>query len=227
MAGCVVVDMSSADPFNSMALAKELEEMGIDFVDSPITQRRLHDTDVGKITIMIGAKDEAVVQKVKPVMDAMARYSFYMGGVGAGHAMKTVNNYVMASSIHALCDSFIVGTKFGLDPTKMLDVLNVGTGRVFASENTMRDEGLTQRYQSGFQLALLVKDLGINRKLAKEMGFDTPLASLLHERFGKALSEVEADACHAKSLRAWERWADVEVKKTPQPTSPAVPSNDY
>ncbi|KIW26229.1 uncharacterized protein PV07_09342 [Cladophialophora immunda] len=223
--GCVVVDMSSADPFNSIELAKDLEVFGLDFIDSPITQRKLHDTDVGKITIMIGAKNNEVVTRVMPVLDAVAKYRFVMGGIGSGHAMKTMNNYIMASSICALADSFVVGTKFGLDPATMLDVLNVGTGRVFASENTMRDEGLTRRYQSGFQLALLVKDLGINKNLAEQMGFSTPLPALLHERLGKALKEVEPDACHAKCLRAWEKWADITLKQSPIPTTPAIPED--
>lgn len=59
----------------------------------------------------------------------MASYIFHMGGVGAGHAMKTLNNYIMASSLTALSDSLVTGQKFGLDPQKMIDVLNVGTGK--------------------------------------------------------------------------------------------------
>lgn len=218
--------MSSADPFNSKKLAKELEGLGVDFLDCPITQRKLHDTDHGKVTIMVGAKNSEVVHRVMPVLKVMSKHCFIMGDVGAGHVMKTINNYIMASSICALADSFIMGSKFGLDPGTMLDVLNVGTGRVFATENTMRDEGLTQRYQTGFQLALLVKDLGICQHLAEEMHFDTPLPKMLHEALGKALKVVEPDACHSKCLRAWEKWGGISLNKLEQPTTPAVPVDD-
>lgn len=58
----------------------------------------------------------------------MAGYIFHMGRLGAGHAMKTLNNYIMANSIIALSDSLVTGQEFGLDPQKMIDCLNVGTG---------------------------------------------------------------------------------------------------
>ena len=61
-----------------------------------------------------------------------------MGKLGNGHAMKTLNNYIMASSICALCDSLVTGQKYGLDPQQMIDVLNVGTGVNFPTMDTFR-----------------------------------------------------------------------------------------
>lgn len=66
-----------------------------------------------------------------------------VGKSGSGHAMKTLNNYVSVGSIIALCDSLVVGQKFGLDPGTMVDVLNVGTGRNFSTAYSMRDEVCT------------------------------------------------------------------------------------
>lgn len=74
------------------------------------------------------------------MFEAMGKYIFPMGGSGAGHAMKTLNNYVSVGSIIALCDSLVVGQRFGLDPATMIDVLNVGTGRNFSTAYSMRDE---------------------------------------------------------------------------------------
>jgi 3-hydroxyisobutyrate dehydrogenase-like beta-hydroxyacid dehydrogenase len=68
----------------------------------------------------------------------MAGYIFHMGGLGTGHAMKTLNNYIMASSICALSDSLVTGQKFGLNPQTMIDVLNVGTGVNFPTMDTFR-----------------------------------------------------------------------------------------
>jgi 3-hydroxyisobutyrate dehydrogenase-like beta-hydroxyacid dehydrogenase len=75
-----------------------------------------------------------------PVLKAMSKYVFVMGELGAGHAMKALNNYVSVGSIIALCDALVAGQKFGLDPGKMVDVLNVGTGRNFSTAYSMRDE---------------------------------------------------------------------------------------
>jgi len=69
-----------------------------------------------------------------------------MGASGSGHAMKTLNNYVSAGSIIALCDSLVAGQKFGLDPGTMTDVLNVGTGRNFSTAYSMRDEVSLARF---------------------------------------------------------------------------------
>ncbi|EXJ76291.1 uncharacterized protein A1O5_00799 [Cladophialophora psammophila CBS 110553] len=147
---CTAVS-SPADGFKDVdILIAMLPNGAIIAIDAPITQRKLHDTDVSKVAIMIGAKNADIVQKVMPVMETLSKYCFVMGGIGSSHAMKTINNYVMASSICALADSFIMGSKFGLHPGTMLDVLNAGTGRMFASENTMRDERLMRRTTQDF-----------------------------------------------------------------------------
>jgi len=89
----------------------------------------MHVTDDGESTLMVGSDSDETYAKVEPVLKTMAGYIFHMGGIGAGHAMKTLNNYIMASSLTALSDSLVTGQKFGLDPQKMIDVLNVGTGK--------------------------------------------------------------------------------------------------
>jgi len=126
--GTIVVDTSSSSPFDTVSLGKELAEHSLQLVDAPITQTYMRATDAGESTLMVGTDSEAAYEKVKPVLQTMAGYIFHMGKLGAGHAMKTLNNYIMASSIIALSDSLVTGQKFGLDPQKMIDCLNVGTG---------------------------------------------------------------------------------------------------
>ena len=215
--------MSTADAFNSIELAKDLEPFGIDYLDAPITQRKNHETDVGKVTVMIGGNSDAAVEKALPALKTMAKYHFRMGKVGAGHAMKAMNNYILAASICALADSFTVGAKFGLDPGTMLDVLNVGSGRAYATEVNIRDEGLTRRYDSGFQMYLLVKDLAINKHMVEKMGLDSPLPRTVHGLLKDAMDEVGPSVCHTQLLKAWEKWGNVEIKKTPQPPAEYAP----
>lgn len=138
MLGTIIVDTSSSSPFDTRSLGQELAQHSLHLVDSPITQTYMHATDAGESTLMVGSDSEEDYAKVKPILQEMAGYIFHMGGLGTGHAMKTLNNYIMASSIIALNDSLVTGQKFGLDPQKMIDVLNVGTGVNFPTLDTFR-----------------------------------------------------------------------------------------
>ncbi|EXJ95670.1 hypothetical protein A1O1_00792 [Capronia coronata CBS 617.96] len=181
--GTIIVDTSSSSPFDTQSLGKDLEGLGFVLVDSPVTQAHLHDTDTGDATLMVGSNSQEAVDKVLPVLQAMAKYVFHMGKLGAGHAMKTLNNYISAASIVALSDALVTGQKFGLDPIQMIDVLNVGTGRNFSTTNSYATDALSRRYASGFQLALLVKDIGISKELFDRLDFGTELPDLILKYF--------------------------------------------
>ncbi len=157
----------------------------------------------------------------------MSKYAFVMGGLGTGHAMKTLNNYTSVGSIIALCDALVAGQKFGLDPQTMIDVLNVGTGRNFSTAYSMRDEGLTRRYQSGYQLALLIKDMKITKEVIESVGFETKLPELAIGYLSKAQEVVKPDACHTECLKGWEHRAGIELKKSPQPTTKVAEESSW
>ena len=161
---------------------------------------------------MLGG-DTADIDFVLPVLKAISCWRFVMGPLGSGHVMKTFNNYVTAAGIAALNDAFIVGRKMGLDPAMMTDVLNVGTGRNYGTAHSIRSEGLTRTYASGYGLALLVKDLGINRDLCTKMGIDTTLADYMHHLFTESLHEdgVDKSADYTECLKMWERKAGFKL----------------
>lgn len=212
--GTIIVDTSSSSPFDTQSLGQDLEPHQLELLDCPITQTYMHATDAGESTAMVGSDSPEAFERVKPVLDCMFRYIFHMGSLGSGHAMKTFNNYIMASSIHALCDSLVTGQKvFGLDPAQMIDVLNLGTGVCFPTLDTFRRDGITQRYESGFGLALLVKDLGITEEVMERSGFETGLPGLLRRRLQESLNQVEPSADHTKCLVGWEIQAGVKLKR--------------
>ncbi|KAF0319598.1 2-hydroxy-3-oxopropionate reductase [Colletotrichum asianum] len=210
--GCVIVDTSSSDPFGTQQLGKDLEKYQLRLVDSPVTQVRMHGINDGEATFMIGGAQEDT-DFAMPVLKTMSRWRFIMGPLGSGHVMKTFNNYVTAAGIAALNDAFIVGRKMGLDPAQITDVLNVGTGRNYGTAHSIRAEGLTRTYASGYGLALLVKDLGINLELCGKMGIDTQLAKHMHGLSKEALEEpnVEQSADYTECLKLWERKAGIEL----------------
>ncbi|KAJ8106062.1 hypothetical protein OPT61_g9788 [Boeremia exigua] len=223
--GTIIVDTSSSSPFDTQSLGRELASHGLTLVDAPITQTYMHATDAGESTLMVGADSEDTFNAVKPVLSAMAGYLFHMGPLGSGHAMKTLNNYIMAASICALNDSLVTGQKWGLDPQQMLDVLNVGTGVCFPTLDTFRRDALPRTFNSGFGLALLVKDLGITQDFMRHSRFETQLPGLLRGYLGDALQAVDPRADHTESIRGWEKRAGLEVKKTE--TVQKIPEKDF
>ncbi|KIX01129.1 uncharacterized protein Z518_10195 [Rhinocladiella mackenziei CBS 650.93] len=210
--GTIIVDTSSSSPFDTQTLGKDLEALGFFLVDSPVTQAHLHDTDTGDATLMLGSNSQEAVDKVLPVLQAMAKYVFHMGKLGAGHAMKTLNNYISAASIVALSDALVTGQKFGLDPIQMIDVLNVGTGRNFSTTDSYASDALPRKYASGFQLALLIKDVGISKDLFERLNFDTDLPDLILRYFQDSMALLEPTADHTKLLKGWEKRAGLELK---------------
>lgn len=174
---------------------------------------------------MVGSDSEEAFAKVEPILRTMASYIFHMGPLGAGHAMKTLNNYIMASSICALSDSLVTGQKFGLDPQKMVDVLNVGTGVCFPTLDTFRRDGLTGRYNSGFGLALLVKDLGITQEFMEMSQFETGLPQMLRSYLKFGLDRVDPAADHTACLKGWEERSGVQIKRTEKVAD--IPKEDF
>jgi 3-hydroxyisobutyrate dehydrogenase-like beta-hydroxyacid dehydrogenase len=173
----------------------------------------MHATDTGDATLMVGCNSQEAFDRVLPILRAMAKYTFHMGELGAGHAMKTLNNYIMASGYTALADSLVVGQKFGLDPIQMIDVLNVGTGSNFPAKDTFKNDAMPRTYASGFQLALLIKDLGITKELMENVGFRTLLPGLIQEGLKHAMGKVSGpDADHTEGLKGWEDRAGIKLR---------------
>ncbi|EXJ59888.1 hypothetical protein A1O7_04035 [Cladophialophora yegresii CBS 114405] len=219
--GTVIIDTSSSSPYDTQSLGRDLAELGLHLVDSPVTQAHLHDTDTGDATLMVGSDSKDAIDRALPVLQAMAKYVFVMGGLGAGHVMKTLNNYTSAASIVALSDALVTGQKFGLDPVQMIDVLNVGTGRNFSTTDSYATDALPRRYASGFQLALLIKDIGIAKEVFERTGFKTDLPDLIIRDFKDAASILAPTADHTELLKRWEERAGVTLN-TGEPTGKTV-----
>ena len=158
--GTLVVDMSSSQPLETLQLGERLAERGIRLIDAPVSGGVPGAVD-GTLTIMIGADDDADAEAATPVLEALGGRLFRAGGLGAGHALKALNNFVGASGFAAACEALLVAERYGLDPEVFLDVLNVSTGRNFSTHFTLPTAVLTGEFNTGFSLALMTKDVGI------------------------------------------------------------------
>ena len=219
--GTIVVDTSSSDPYGTRELGAELAGAGVILLDSPVTRPEAVGENTRRITFMVGGDDETAVDRVMPVLEAMAEQIFRAGPLGSGHAMKTLNNYVSAAGLAAALDAMIAGQRFGVDVETMLEVFNAGTARNFSTANTLIGEAMSRRYGAGFQLALMVKDLRIASSLFERVGFAAPLPELVGDQFAQALAQLHDERADlSRSLEDWERRGDVRMPP-PRPRTAA------
>jgi 3-hydroxyisobutyrate dehydrogenase-like beta-hydroxyacid dehydrogenase len=215
--GTILIDTSSSDPYGTRELGRELADLGLVLLDSPVTRPEAVEEDTRRITFMVAGDDDAI-DRVMPLLHAMAEQVFRAGGLGCGHAMKTLNNYVSAAGLAAALDAMVAGQRFGLDVETMLEVFNAGTARNFSTANTLIDEAMSRRYAAGFQLALMVKDLRIASSLFERVDFDAPISPLVRDQFAQALGQLgDQRADLSRSLEGWESRGGVSVP-APRPT---------
>jgi 3-hydroxyisobutyrate dehydrogenase len=200
--GAVVVDMSSSSPLDTRALGPRLAERGIALVDAPVSGG-VAGAQAGTLTIMVGSDEEAMIDRVEPVLEVLGARIVRTGPLGSGHAMKALNNFCGAAAYAAAAEALAIGQRFGLSGDVMLEVINSSTGRSFSSETVLKNEVLPGRYASGFSLALLAKDVGIAGGLAEASGLETPLCALVSERFAQSRDALEPGADHSEAHTAW------------------------
>lgn len=201
-AGAIVIDMSSADPVGTRTLGKDLAARDLRLVDAPVSGGVTRAKD-GSLAIMIGG-DPAAVAAVKPVLACMGGKLFEVGTLGCGHAMKCLNNFLAATSFAAAAEAVTVGRKFGLDPEIMADVVNVSTGRSFASEMLIKQHLLSGVFGTGFALGLLAKDVKIAADLAEQIGVDAPVGRLTRDLWADARDALGGEQDHTRAALHWE-----------------------
>jgi 3-hydroxyisobutyrate dehydrogenase len=204
--GALVLEMSSSDPSDTLRLAAELGRFGVRVADAPVSGG-VGRAATGELSIMVGGASEDIsrAQDVLRVLGDPAR-QFVTGGLGSGHAMKALNNYVAAATHCATAEALAAGKRFGLDPHTMIDIINASTGRSFVSEIVFDSQVLTGRYGTGFALGLLAKDVHIAASVAAAAGLEAPLVALMDERWTKAVERLGPKADHSAAHQGW--WAE-------------------
>ncbi|MCE2950263.1 MAG: NAD(P)-dependent oxidoreductase [Betaproteobacteria bacterium] len=171
--GAVVIDMSSSSPVGTRELGSLLAKMDIRLVDAPVSGGVRRAVD-GTLAIMVGG-DPATIEAVQPVFAPMGK-PMVAGRLGAGHAIKALNNYVSAAGLLAACEAVRAGARFGLEPATIVDIINASTGVNNSTLVKMKPFVLSGSYADGFGLALMAKDLRTALEVADATGMQTALA---------------------------------------------------
>jgi 3-hydroxyisobutyrate dehydrogenase len=208
--GAVLIDCTSGDPPTSRSIAAELGGRGVDFIDAPVSGGTTA-AKAGTLTVMWGG-EESVFERVRPVIEAFGKKIVHAGPVGAGDALKAVNNALLAVHILSAAEGLAVLVKAGVNPATALDVINASSGRSNSSENLIPQRVLTRAFPRTFRLALLEKDIGIAAVLAEDLGVRTPLISLTAERFREAREKLGEEADHVEAVKMVEAENRLEIK---------------
>ena len=202
--GAIAIDMSSSDPTGTRELGAALAARGITLVDAPVSGA-VPRANTATLAIMIGSDEPAATARVRPLLASMGDRLFDTGGLGTGHAMKALNNFVAAAGYAACAEALLAGKRFGLDQTRMLEILNVSTGRNFNTEVVLKEHVVDGRFASGFQLGLLAKDVKIAADLTRELNLDAPLAQLVSERYLAARDQLGFTRDNTEAILAWDK----------------------
>ena len=207
--GSTLVDCTSGDPATSKRIASRLAEQGIDFVDAPVSGG-VAGAEKGTLTVMVGG-DAAVFERMQPLFKSFGQKIVHCGDVGAGDALKAVNNAMLAVHIWSTAEGLATLAKAGVDPTVALDVINTSSGRSNTSMNLFPERVLTRAFPRTFRLALLEKDIGIAAQVARDNKVPSPVTQLTADLFTLARGELGEVADHVEAVRLIEQWAGVEI----------------
>jgi 3-hydroxyisobutyrate dehydrogenase len=196
--GSVVVDMGSSRPEMTRELGVELAARGVQFIDAPVSGG-VSGAERGTLAIMVGGSPEAI-DRVAPALTTMGRV-IRAGPLGAGHAIKSLNNLLSATHLWITSEAIVVGERFGLEPTVMLEIFNQSSGRSGSTENKWPNFILSETYGSGFGLRLMLKDIRIAVELAERTGAPHDLGEAVVDLWARAAAELPVDADHTEVAR--------------------------
>lgn len=203
--GGLVIDMTSGQPGRTREIAAALAAKGIGMVDCPVSGG-VPRAKTGELAIMAGGED-AALDRAEPVLRAMGTSIHRCGGVGAGQAMKALNNLVSAGGFLIAVEALLMGQRFGLDAGLMVDVLNASTGMNNSTQKKMRQFVLSRCFDAGFGLDLMVKDLSIALEVGRDSATPTPFAALCREMWAGAAAMLGPGQDHTAMAQLSERLA--------------------
>jgi 3-hydroxyisobutyrate dehydrogenase len=201
--GMLVIDMTSGQPGRTREISAMLEGHGVPMIDCPVSGG-VPRAKSGQLAIMVGGPD-AEIDRAEPVLKAMGTSVYRCGDIGAGQAMKALNNLVSAGGYLIGIEALLIGQRFGLDPTTMVDVLNASSGMNNSTQKKFKEYVLSRRFDAGFGLDLMVKDLSIALEVGRETTTPAPFSALCREMWLAAATTLGPGVDHTAVAKMLEQ----------------------
>ena len=182
-AGLIVVDCSTSEPDSTKALRERCATAGVTLVDAPLARTPV-EAEQGRLNVMVGA-DDAVFAKLEPVLHCFAENVFHVGGPGAGHIIKLLNNFIAQAICTATAEAFAVGQRAGVDLNKLVELVSVGavnSGLFQAMAKTLSGDMAGLK----FELDNARKDIRYYTHLAEGLAIPTVVGEAVHQSLALA-----------------------------------------
>ncbi len=207
--GLIFVDMSTIAPSVTTQVGEVLAKKGVQSLDAPVSGG-----DIGAqnatLSIMVGG-DEDTFNAVKPLFDVMGQSAILCGPLGAGQTVKACNQILVAVTIAGVSEALTMGTKAGVDPIKIVQVLSGGLARCGVLEN--RGERMVNGdFDPGFRIRLHYKDLNIIQKTSNDFGVPLPVTSEVFELFKTAMVKGRGELDHSGLLTVVEDMSNIQAR---------------
>lgn len=199
--GSLLIDMSTISPITTKEVGEALAQHGAHMVDAPVSGG-----DKGAIaatlSIMAGGSEEDF-QRALPLFQALGKTIVHVGDLGAGQIVKACNQVVVAINYEALSEALVLGSKAGVDPAKILQVL--GGGLAGSKVIELRGQSMVEHnFQPGFRINLHRKDLNIALSTAKSLDVPLPVTGLVDQFLSSLVGAGRGNLDHSAMLTMLE-----------------------
>jgi 3-hydroxyisobutyrate dehydrogenase-like beta-hydroxyacid dehydrogenase len=206
----IFIDLSTTGPRVAVEVAQGLEEKGIVAVDAPVSGGPAG-AEKGTLAVMVSGPKQ-LADELTPILSVIGKVFWVGERAGLGQTMKLCNNLLSATAISITSEALVLGTKAGLDPAVMLDVINAGSGRNTATADKFPRCVLPRKFDFGFATDLLYKDVRLCLEEGERLGVPMIVGNAVRQLVGitKALKGESSDI--TEIVQPVEQWAGVEVK---------------
>jgi 2-hydroxy-3-oxopropionate reductase len=206
--GSLLVDMSTISPVVTEELSEKARERGASMLDAPVSGGDVGAIE-GTLSIMVGGAKEDF-ERATPLFDAMGKTVTHVGPVGAGQVVKAANQIVVALTIEAVSEALVLGSRGGVSPEKVLDVLGGGLAGNKVME-VKREKFLSHTFDPGFRSELHHKDLGIALAAGREYGVALPVTAIVDQMLLSMKMKGWGGEDHSALLRVIEDLSQYEI----------------
>jgi 2-hydroxy-3-oxopropionate reductase len=206
--GKTVVDMSSISPVATKEFARQINELGCDYLDAPVSGGEVGAKNA-TLSIMVGG-DAAVFERVRPLLELMGKNINLVGANGDGQTAKVANQIIVALNIEAVAEALLFASRAGADPARVRQALMGG----FAGSKVLEVHGermVKRTFEPGFRIELHQKDLNLALASARQLGVSLPNTATAQELFNACAAHGGKAWDHSAIVRALEKLANFEV----------------
>ena len=208
--GQIFIDMATIDPMTTRRIAAALSAKGVELIDAPISGGPKGAAE-GTLSIMTGG-DTAAFERVRPLFETLGRKIFHMGPAGCGVSAK-ICNQILTGTTHALvAEAMVLGTKLGLDPQRLFEVLKVSSGQSNSLERAVPNYILPRNFEAAYSVEGIIKDLESAIQAAKSCGVRLLLPTIAQQMYQEARGLGHGDKDVSAVVLPMEAIAGVEVK---------------